>query len=115
MVMLAEMKCSACKEGDPPLTDDEINAYHIEVPRWQVLEDAGVKKLRRVFTFKNFLAALAFTNTVGQAAEAAGHHPALLVEWGRVTVAWWTHKIHSLHKNDFIMAAMTDQLYTGEN
>ncbi len=40
--MLAELKCSACKEGDPPLTDDEINAYHIEVPRWQVLEDAGV-------------------------------------------------------------------------
>jgi len=54
--------------------------------------------------------ALAFTNRVGALAEAEGHHPALLTEWGRVTVTWWTHKIRGLHRNDFIMAAKTDAL-----
>ena len=43
-------------------------------------------------------------------AEEEGHHPALLTEWGRMTVTWWTHKISGLHRNDFIMAAKTDEL-----
>ena len=46
-------------------------------------------------------------------AEAEGHHPALLTEWGRVTVTWWTHKIRGLHRNDFIMAAKTEMLAIG--
>ncbi|MFB2796733.1 4a-hydroxytetrahydrobiopterin dehydratase [Aeromonas veronii] len=36
--------------------------------------------------------------------------PAFLTEWGKVTVSWWMHKIGGLHRNDFIMAARTDQL-----
>jgi len=115
MAMLAELKCSVCQVGEPPLTDDEIMEYQKNVPDWQALEEGGMKKLRRVFKFKDFLAALDFTNAVGQAAEKAGHHPALLTEWGKLTVTWWTHKIHGLHENDFIMAAKTDQLYTGES
>ena len=47
---------------------------------------------------------------VGALAESEGHHPALLTEWGRTTVTWWTHKIRGLHRNDFIMAAKTDSL-----
>jgi len=54
---------------------------------------------------------LRFANRVGEIAEAEGHHPAILTEWGKVNVAWWTHKIKGLHKNDFIMAAKTDCLY----
>ena len=52
----------------------------------------------------------AFTNRVGALAEAEDHHPALLTEWGRVTVTWWTHKIRGLHRNDFIMASKTNRL-----
>jgi 4a-hydroxytetrahydrobiopterin dehydratase len=55
-------------------------------------------------------AALAFTDRIGALAEAEGHHPALLTEWGKVRVEWWTHKIGGLHRNDFIMAAKTDNL-----
>ena len=40
------------------------------------------------------------------------HHPAKLTEWSRVTVTLWTHKIRGLHRNDFIMAAKTDQIAT---
>ncbi len=48
---------------------------------------------------------------VGELAEEEGHHPALLTKWGRTTVTWWTHKIKGLHRNDFIMAAKTDEPY----
>ena len=53
------------------------------------------------------------SNRVGALAEQEGHHPALLTEWGRVTVSWWTHAIGGLHRNDFILAARTDTLYAG--
>jgi len=84
---------------------------HPHVPDWQIVERDQVKRLERAFKFKNFVEALQFTNRVGELAEEEGHHPALLTEWGRVTVTWWTHKIKGLHRNDFIMAAKTDELY----
>ncbi len=93
------------------LTDEEIAALRPQVPEWAVSEVDGIRHLERVFKFKNFVQALEFTNQVGALAEAEGHHPALLTEWGRVTVTWWTHKIKGLHRNDFIMAAKTDQLF----
>ncbi|MGH9933946.1 MAG: 4a-hydroxytetrahydrobiopterin dehydratase, partial [Nitrososphaerales archaeon] len=71
----------------------------------------GIKRLERVFKFDNFAKSLEFAIKVGELAEAEGHHPALLVEWGRVTVQWWTHKIKGMHRNDFIMAAKTDKLH----
>jgi 4a-hydroxytetrahydrobiopterin dehydratase len=115
MEKLTELRCTACREGEPPLTDEEIAALHPEVPGWQVIEEEGIKRLRRAFRFKDFAGALAFTNKVGELAEQEGHHPAILTEWGRVTVTWWTHKIKGLHRNDFIMAAKTDVLYSPES
>jgi len=108
---LTRMKCVACRKGEPTLTDSEIAELRPQVSQWQVVEIDSIKRLERVFKFENFAQALAFTNKVGEIAEAEGHHPVLLTEWGRVTVTWWTHKIKGLHRNDFIMAAKTDQLY----
>jgi len=110
MTDLHEMKCVACRAGEPTLTDDEINILYPQVPEWQVKEVEGMKRLERVFRFKNFVQALEFTNKVGAMAEEEDHHPLIITEYGRVTIAWWTHKIGGLHKNDFIMAAKTDQL-----
>jgi 4a-hydroxytetrahydrobiopterin dehydratase len=104
------MRCTACRGDEPTLTDAEIAEMHPRVPEWQVVEREGIKRLERVFRFPNFAQALAFTNRVGEQAEEEGHHPALLTEWGKVTVTWWTHKIGGLHRNDFIMAAKTDEL-----
>jgi len=114
MSELSEMKCTACRGGEPTLTDDEIAELHPRIPDWQVVELEGVKRLERVFKFGDFAQALAFTNKVGEQAEEEGHHPALLTEWGKVTVSWWTHKIGGLHRNDFIMAAKTDELSEGQ-
>ena len=107
---LAGEACTACRPDSPRLTDAEIDDLRRQIPDWRVLERDGVKRLERVFTFPDFAGALAFTNRVGAIAEAAGHHPALLTEWGRVTVGWWTHAIGGLHRNDFIMAARTEPL-----
>jgi len=107
---LKQMKCVPCRGGEPPLTAEQIAELHPGVAAWQVLEVDGIQRLQRVFKFKNFAEALAFTNQVGALAEAEDHHPALLTEWGKVTVTWWTHKIKGLHQNDFIMAAKTDAL-----
>jgi pterin-4a-carbinolamine dehydratase len=79
-------------------------------PRRAPARDPSFALPERAFEFPSFADALAFTNRVGALAEKEGHHPALLTEWGRVTVTWWTHKIRGLHRNDFIMAAKTDAL-----
>jgi 4a-hydroxytetrahydrobiopterin dehydratase len=107
---LSGMQCVACRKGEPTVTEAETAALRPQIPDWQVVEREGIPRLERVFKFPNFVAALAFTDRVGALAEAEGHHPALLTEWGRVTVTWWTHKIGGLHRNDFIMAAKTDRL-----
>ena len=106
------MKCVACRADEPTVTDSEIEMLHPQIPEWQVKEVEGVKRLERVFKFKNFAQALEFTNKVGAIAEGEGHHPLIITEWGRVTINWWTHKIKGLHKNDFIMAAKSDELYS---
>ncbi len=109
--MLQEMNVAALKEGESPLKESEIKEYQSQVPEWQVVEQGGEKQIQRVFSFKNFSQALAFTDLVGRLAEEQDHHPAILTEWGRATVTWWTHKIRGLHHNDFIMAAKTDAIY----
>jgi 4a-hydroxytetrahydrobiopterin dehydratase len=110
---LTQMKCTACRGGEPTLTDEEIAELRTQVPDWRIVERDGVKRLERAFTFDDFARALAFTNRVGEQAEEEEHHPALQTEWGKVTVTWWTHKIGGLHRNDFIMAARTDDTFGG--
>ena len=93
-------------------TPEEIETLLLQVPEWNILMSEGIDKLERVFEFSDFIQALEFTNNVGNLAEQENHHPAILTEWGRVTVTWWTHKIGGLHHNDFVAAAKTDQLLT---
>jgi 4a-hydroxytetrahydrobiopterin dehydratase len=111
MEELTQQKCEACRVGAPSVTADEIKGLQPQVPEWQIITEDGIPKLDRLFKFKNFKDAIAFTDEVGEAAEEQGHHPRLITEWGKVAVTWWTHKIRNLHKNDFIMAAKTDRIY----
>ena len=110
MSTLSAERCVACRPDSPRATESEIASLSRALPDWTVVERQGVPRLERVFRFPSFVAALDFTNRVGRLAEEQGHHPALLTEWGRVTVTWWTHAIGGLHRNDFIMAARTDAL-----
>ncbi|MDI5892686.1 4a-hydroxytetrahydrobiopterin dehydratase [Halomonas rhizosphaerae] len=110
MSQLSEQQCEACSWDAPHVTEAEIEQYQAEIPEWQIIERDGIMKLERVFKFRNFKQALDFTNRVGEIAEEAGHHPALLTEWGKVTVTWWSHEMKGLHRNDFILAARTDEV-----
>jgi len=108
---LADMQFAPLHENEIPVSEAERSRLLAQVPGWQVIEMNGVKQLQRIYTFDDFIQALAFANRVGELAEANDHHPALLIEWGKVTVNWWTHTLGGLHHNDFISAAKTDQLY----
>ncbi|MCW0482110.1 4a-hydroxytetrahydrobiopterin dehydratase [Gaoshiqia sediminis] len=110
MNKLNEQICEVCRVGAPQVTDEEIAWLKPQVPEWKIVKNDGIKKLTRTYSFANFREAINFTQKVGALAEEQGHHPALLTEWGKVTVTWWTHKIRGLHRNDFIMAAKTDLL-----
>lgn len=111
MSELSQQACEPCSASAPTATEEEKQQLQQSVPDWEIVTLDGEEQLRRVFKFKNFAQAQTFTNTVADMAEAEGHHPAILLEWGKTTVRWWTHKIGGLHKNDFVMAARTDIAY----
>ncbi|MFZ5857811.1 MAG: 4a-hydroxytetrahydrobiopterin dehydratase [Chloroflexota bacterium] len=111
MTDFATQKCIPCRGGEPPLTEAEIRELNPQVPAWTLETQNGIWRLQRVFKFKNFVEAMTFTDKVAALAEEQGHHPLIVTEWGRVTVQWWTHVIKGLHRNDFIMAAKTDELF----
>lgn len=108
---LAAYPIKICKKDTPVISHYERNEYLHQLPRWSLIEYKEMPMLERSYDFKDFAAALTFTNRIGVLAEAADHHPALLTEWGKVTVCWWTHTIGGLHLNDFIMAARCDKVY----
>jgi len=113
MSELTTEKCTACRADAPAVTEAEKAEMLQQIPEWNVEERGGIPTLVREYQFDDFVNALAFTNKVGEIAEEAGHHPAITTEYGKVTVAWWTHKIRNLHRNDFIMAAKTDAVFAG--
>ena len=110
MGMLRNERCAACRRDSQPVTLEEIQELQPQVPDWRLVERESILRLERQFRFNNFLEALSFTNRVGTLAESEGHHPAILTEWGQVTVTLWTHAIRGLHRNDFVMAAKIDSL-----
>jgi 4a-hydroxytetrahydrobiopterin dehydratase len=110
MESLKGLRCVPCRGGEPPASLKEIQKFSSQIPKWEVKEHRGVKRLERTFKFKDFKQALRFTDKVGEIAEAEGHHPVITTQWGKVKVSWWTHKIKGIHRNDFIMAAKTDEI-----
>ena len=105
---LASQTCVPCRGGVPPLQGAELLSLQQQVPHWNVVKEHHVT---RTFTFPDFKEALAFVNRVGEVAESQGHHPDILLAWGKAEITLWTHKIDGLTRSDFIMAAKIDQLY----
>ena len=105
---LASQTCVPCRGGVPPLKGAELQQILQQVPQWKVINEHHVT---RAFTFPDFQQALAFVNRVGEVAEQQGHHPDILLTWGKAEVTMWTHKIDGLTRSDLIMAAKIDLLY----
>ena len=111
MPTLTGERCVACRRDSPKVTDAEVAELKPQISDWDLTNSDGVPRLERSFKFKNFSDALDFTEKVGHQADEEDHHPRITLEWGKVGVGWWTHKIRGLHRNDFIMAAKTDAMY----
>lgn len=110
MTDLKNSVCTPCEEGGTPMNQEQIAKYIGEVPTWKVVEEDYISKLVKEFSFENFVEAIKFADKVAELAEENGHHPKLIVEWGKVTVIWWTHAVKGLHHNDFVMAAKTEEI-----
>lgn len=105
---LAQKRCKPCQGGVPPLRGEALHALRSGLSEgWAIVGD---RQLEREFSFKDFREALAFTNAVGEVAEAENHHPDIYLSWGKVRVTLWTHKVNGLTENDFILAAKIDAL-----
>ena len=103
---LAKKECIPCKGGIPPLKGRELAELLDKLGGgWQTVDEHHLEKEYR---FKDFRTALAFTNRVGELAEAQGHHPDIHLSWGKVELAIWTHRIDGLTESDFIFAAKAD-------
>src|SRR6202023_1845532 len=105
---LAEKTCTPCRGGIPPLTQEDAERLHVQVPDWELRDDAH--RIERSFRFANFSEALSFVQRIGELAETQGHHPDISFGWGYATVSLRTKKIKGLHENDFIMAVKLDRL-----
>jgi 4a-hydroxytetrahydrobiopterin dehydratase len=105
---LDQKKCVPCEGGVMALTASEAKAMLGQVPGWEFANDG--KAIKRRFKFKNFKAAIAFVNKVGEIAESEGHHPDIMLGWGYAEFLMWTHAIGGLHENDFVMASKINAL-----
>ena len=106
---LSSQSCEACQIDAPKVPQDQIQTLLSEINGWFLI-DEPINKIQKIFSFKSYKDSVDFSNKVASLADDEDHHPQIVLEWGKVTVIWWSHKIEGLHKNDFICAAKTDKL-----
>ena len=107
---LANRTCVPCRGGVPPLKGKDLSDFHRMLgnpEQWSVVNQ---HHLVRTYKFSDFRSALAFVNKVGELAEQQGHHPDILLGWGKVEITLWTHAVDGLTESDFILAAKIDEI-----
>src|SRR5436305_1389604 len=87
---LAEKHCVPCRGGVPALKGEALEKLKTQVAGWQVVDE---HHLLKAYSFPDFRTALDFVNKAGAIAEEEGHHPDLLLSWGKVEAKIWTHKV----------------------
>ena len=107
---LKDYICKATPANATAVSGADLKTLAAQIPGWSLENRNGILQLERTFKCSNFLQALSIANQIGDIAESNDHHPALVVEWGKIKVTWWSHSINGLHHNDFVMAAKTDEI-----
>jgi 4a-hydroxytetrahydrobiopterin dehydratase len=110
MSSLADKTCVPCHGGVPALKGAALVEIYNKLPEnaeWKVVNE---HHLVRTYKFPDFKSALAFVNRVGAMAEEQGHHPDILLAWGKAEITIWTHKVDGLTESDFILAAKIDRV-----
>lgn len=98
-------------EDAQALSEEMVNEWMVDFQDWQVHMQDGEARLQRQYGFPDFATALEFTRRVGELAEEVDHHPIITLAWGQVILQWWTHELGGLHRNDFVLAARSDDVY----
>lgn len=111
MTEYTKKTCEACRADAPKATDEQIQNFLSNYSEWKLIKEGEIPQLVRSFKFPNYTESVKFTNKIAELSDIEDHHPAITLEWGRVKVVWWTHKINGLHENDFIMSAKSDEIY----
>ena len=106
---LTQQKCEACTIDAPLVDEKRFTELLKDLDGWEIIF-REINILSKTYSFNSYDDSVKFSIDIGKLAEDEDHHPAILLEWGRVEVTWWSHKIGGLHKNDFIAAAKTDSL-----
>jgi len=107
-VNLSKEKCEPCEGGVPPMAMPEAQKILANLHEGWSINTVG--HLERVFLLKNFKESLELAVKLGEIAEQAGHHPDLLVSYGKLRAEIWTHKIGGLSRADFVLAAKFDDV-----
>jgi len=105
---LANQQCKDCA-ATPALQGDALRQMQAKLGGGWTVADG--KRLEKKYKFKDFSAALDFTNRVGSIAEEQGHHPDIHLTYGEVGIEIWTHKIEGLTESDFILAAKINEIH----
>ena len=106
-----QIVCEACLPDAQKVSDETLAVFLNENRAWQLLNDGDAQKLGKSYKFQNFIQAQGFTSSIGDMAEKEGHHPTIILEYGTVTVRWWSHKIKGIHNNDLLLSLKTDEIY----
>ena len=113
MTELAKETCSACEIGAPLVPHHQQIELLNDLDGW-IIDNADISKLKKEFKLNNYEQSVKFANLISELAESQDHHPRIILEWGVVSIEWWSHKIKGLHMNDFICAAKSDNIYTSK-
>jgi len=111
MKALTDQSLQPCDPNSQPLSEADIQSHLCKLDYWVLNTENKIEQIAKTYTFKNFAEALSFTNDIAALAEQKNHHPKICLEWGRVTISWWTHSVNGLFINDFIMAAKCDAIF----
>ena len=99
------LKCSEGYDDEERLKGEAIDDLLSKLRGWEVVKEDNLAKLQYTFLFSTFSGSMSFANAIAKISEEQNHHPKIIVEWGKVTIIWWTHELSGLHLNDFIMAS----------
>ena len=110
MTELLKGNCTACEICSPLVPDDKQKELLKDLDGW-IIDNLDISKLTKQFKFNNYKQSIAFTNLIADLAESQDHHPKITLEWGSVSLEWWSHTIKGLHMNDFICAAKSDEIF----
>jgi len=86
------------------LSESEIGSELTKLTGWEMHDG----HLRKQYTFRTFLRAITFVNSVAYLSEAAGHHPDITINYNKVTLRIITHSANALTDRDFALASSID-------